>query len=65
MIYKNLEEEFKGFRTCGVDSLVWRLSIVLAHALQSLGGLKALAHIWYEFVQEMRYRWDKSMPIPG
>ncbi|CAH2001631.1 unnamed protein product [Acanthoscelides obtectus] len=62
---KNFEEEFKGFKTCTKDSLTWRLSIVLTHALQSLGGVKAVAHIWYEFVQEMRYRWEKSMPIPG
>nr|XP_023028129.1 rab3 GTPase-activating protein catalytic subunit [Leptinotarsa decemlineata] len=64
-IFQNLEEEFKSFKTCGKDSLIWRLSIVLAHCLQSLGGLRAFAHIWYEFVQEMRYRWDKCMPIPG
>lgn len=65
MTLKNLEEEFKGLKTCGKDSLVWRLCIVLAHSLQSLGGLRGFSHIWYEFVQEMRYRWDKNMPIPG
>ncbi|CAG9825552.1 unnamed protein product [Phaedon cochleariae] len=59
------EEDFKGFKTVAADSLCWRLSIVLAHALQSLGGVKAFCHVWYEFVQEMRYRWEKSMPIPG
>ncbi|CAH1235391.1 unnamed protein product [Diabrotica balteata] len=62
---KRFEADFKGFKTCPIDSLPWRLSIVLAHCLQSLGGIRAFAHIWYEFVQEMRYRWDKSMPIPG
>ncbi|CAH0557757.1 unnamed protein product [Brassicogethes aeneus] len=61
----NLEQDSKSFKTCPQDSLIWRLSIVLTHALQSLGGVKAFAHIWYEFVQEMRYRWEKSMPIPG
>ncbi|XP_018562940.1 rab3 GTPase-activating protein catalytic subunit-like [Anoplophora glabripennis] len=65
VLFKNLDDEFKGFKTCIVDSLTWRLSIVLAHALQSLGGIRAFAHVWYEFVQEMRYRWEKSMPIPG
>ncbi|CAG9853851.1 unnamed protein product [Phyllotreta striolata] len=63
--FKNLDEEFKGFKTCSSDSLIWRLSIILSHCLQSLGGLRAFAHVWYEFVQEMRYRWEKSMPIPG
>ncbi|XP_056631397.1 rab3 GTPase-activating protein catalytic subunit [Diorhabda sublineata] len=65
VFFKKIDEEFKGYKTCNVDSLPWRLSIVLAHCLQSLGGLKAFAHIWYEFVQEMRYRWEKSLPIPG
>lgn len=65
ILFKNFDEEFKGFKTCSPDSLVWRLSIILTHCLQSLGGLRAFAHIWYEFVQEMRYRWEKSMPIPG
>jgi hypothetical protein len=41
------------------------LSIVLAHALQSLGGIRAFSHLWFEFVQEMRYRWEKSIPISG
>ncbi|KAG5876073.1 hypothetical protein JTB14_011557 [Gonioctena quinquepunctata] len=63
--FKKLEEDFKGFKTCGSDSLIWRLSIVLAHCLQSLGGMRTFSHIWYEFVQEMRYRWEKSMLIPG
>lgn len=63
--FKNIDDEFKGYKTCNVDSLPWRLSIVMAHCLQSLGGLKAFAHVWYEFVQEMRYRWEKSLPVPG
>ena len=57
--------EFKGFKTTAEDSLVWRLSIVLAHCLQSFGGIKAFCHMWYEFVQEMRYRWEKCIMIPG
>ncbi|GJQ84643.1 hypothetical protein Trydic_g12672 [Trypoxylus dichotomus] len=62
---ENFENLFRGYKTCGHDSLVWRLSIVLAQATESLGGTKALAHLWYEFAQEMRYRWDKSYLIPG
>ncbi|XP_050306543.1 rab3 GTPase-activating protein catalytic subunit [Anthonomus grandis grandis] len=64
-IIQNFEEQFKGFKTCNEDSLIWRLSVVLCHTLQSLGGIKAFCHIWYEFVQEMRYRWEKGMMIPG
>ncbi|XP_044266890.1 rab3 GTPase-activating protein catalytic subunit [Tribolium madens] len=61
----NLDYECRGFKTCSSDSLIWRLSIVLGHALQSLGGIRAFSHLWFEFVQEMRYRWEKSIPIPG
>ncbi|KRT84176.1 hypothetical protein AMK59_316 [Oryctes borbonicus] len=62
---KNFHHLFRGYKTCGHDSLVWRLSIVLAQATETLGGTKALAHLWYEFAQEMRYRWEKSYVIPG
>ncbi|RZC05011.1 rab3 GTPase-activating protein catalytic subunit [Asbolus verrucosus] len=61
----SLEHECRGFKTCASDSLIWRLAIVLAHALQSLGGIRAFSHLWFEFAQEMRYRWEKSIPIPG
>ncbi|XP_014259581.1 rab3 GTPase-activating protein catalytic subunit [Cimex lectularius] len=52
-------------KTCAVDSLVWRLAVVLAHALSSLGGLKATVYLWHEFYQELRYRWNTSNLIPG
>ncbi|XP_030764613.1 rab3 GTPase-activating protein catalytic subunit-like [Sitophilus oryzae] len=64
-IFENMDEEFKGFKTCAEDLLPWRLAIVLSHCLQSLGGLKAFCQLWYEFVQEMRYRWEKSTMILG
>lgn len=64
-ILKSFETDSKGIKSCSMDSLVWRLAKVLVHTLQSLGGVRAFAHIWYEFVQEMRYRWEKSMPVPG
>lgn len=60
-----MDQEFRGFKTCAEDSLVWRLAILLSNVLQSLGGLKAFCHLWYEFVQQLRCRWDQSMVIPG
>ncbi|KAF7266262.1 hypothetical protein GWI33_020297 [Rhynchophorus ferrugineus] len=64
-IFKTMSEEFKSFKTCPEDSLIWRLSIILSHCIESLGGIKAFCHVWYEFVQEMRYRWEKCSMIPG
>nr|XP_022900950.1 rab3 GTPase-activating protein catalytic subunit [Onthophagus taurus] len=62
---KTIEDLFNGYKTCANDSLVWRLSITLAQTLDTLGGIRSMAHLWFEFVQEMRYRWDKSVAIPG
>ncbi|XP_015600324.1 rab3 GTPase-activating protein catalytic subunit [Cephus cinctus] len=59
------DDQWRGIKTCAVNSLVWRLSIVAAHCAHNLGGASALAHLWHEFVQEIRFRWEKSIPIPG
>lgn len=47
------------------DSLVHRLSILLAVVNTHLGGKKAMTQLWAEFVQEMRYRVDRGVQIPG
>ncbi|XP_018336159.1 rab3 GTPase-activating protein catalytic subunit-like [Agrilus planipennis] len=60
-----IENLSKGFKTCNSDSLVTRLAIVLAQAQNTLGGPRSLAQLWFEFYQEMRYRWEKSVIIPG
>ncbi|KAL1490569.1 hypothetical protein ABEB36_013239 [Hypothenemus hampei] len=64
-IINNRDEELNNIKTCNQESLVWRLSLVLSLCLQNFGGLKAFCHLWYEFVQEMRYRWENGIPIPG
>jgi hypothetical protein len=54
------------FKSCPVDSLIWRLAVVTALVADaSQGGLRAGAHLWYEVSQEMRYRWEHSTTIPG
>lgn len=60
-----MDGECPGVKTCSPDSLVWRLAVLLAQAMVSLGGARTLAYLWYEFVQEMRYRWENSILIPG
>ncbi|XP_076667332.1 RAB3 GTPase activating protein subunit 1 isoform X2 [Andrena cerasifolii] len=59
------EDQWKGVKTCAMDSLVWRFAIVAAHCTHNLGGMSALAQLWYEFVQEIRYRWETNILIPG
>ncbi|XP_063615005.1 rab3 GTPase-activating protein catalytic subunit-like [Penaeus indicus] len=52
-------------KSSGVDGLVWRLAIVMCHAIHSLGGLPAAAHLWHEVILELRFRWDNAITIPG
>ncbi|KYM94324.1 PREDICTED: rab3 GTPase-activating protein catalytic subunit isoform X1 [Cyphomyrmex costatus] len=59
------DDQWKGVKTCTMDSLVWRLSVVAAHCTHNLGGATALAQLWHEFVQEIRFRWEKNVLIPG
>ncbi|KAG5318252.1 RB3GP protein, partial [Pseudoatta argentina] len=59
------DDQWKGVKTCTMDSLVWRLSVVAAHCTHNLGGATALAQLWHEFVQEIRFRWEKNILIPG
>ncbi|KAL3281423.1 hypothetical protein HHI36_004631 [Cryptolaemus montrouzieri] len=61
----DIDKDCKGFKTCPPDSLLWRLAVVSASLQHSVGGLRSSAQLWYEFVQEMRYRWDKNIIIPG
>ncbi|XP_019887701.2 rab3 GTPase-activating protein catalytic subunit isoform X2 [Ooceraea biroi] len=59
------DDQWKGVKTCATDSLVWRLSVVAAHCTHNLGGVMALAQLWHEFVQEIRFRWEKTIFVPG
>lgn len=47
------------------DSLVFRLSLLLAICNTEFGGMSAVAHLWAEFTQEMRYRVERCIQIPG
>lgn len=62
---KTNQDQLSGMKTVPVDSLVWRLAVVMAHATHTLGGVKAASHLWFEFCQELRFRWERAIPIPG
>ncbi|KAM3964856.1 RAB3 GTPase activating protein subunit 1 [Aphomia sociella] len=72
---KQLEVEFKQgdagepklcsyVKTSPEGGLVWRLSVTAAR-LHDAGGLPYLAHLWYEFTQELQYRWEHRILVPG
>uniref|UniRef100_A0A1B0CJN2 Putative rab3 gtpase-activating protein catalytic subunit isoform x1 n=1 Tax=Lutzomyia longipalpis TaxID=7200 RepID=A0A1B0CJN2_LUTLO len=52
-------------KSASPDSLVQRLSALLAICYEYFGGYAAMAHLWMEFAQEMRYRVERCIQIPG
>ncbi|XP_047740524.1 rab3 GTPase-activating protein catalytic subunit isoform X2 [Hyalella azteca] len=60
-----LKDVCVGLKTAPAEGLVWRLSVVCCHALHSLGGLPAVAHLLYEVLLELRFRWDNCLVVPG
>lgn len=59
------DDAWRGVKTCAVNGLVWRFAIVAAHCAHNLGGAAALAQLWHEFVQELHFRWERGIVIPG
>ncbi|XP_030256625.1 rab3 GTPase-activating protein catalytic subunit isoform X2 [Sparus aurata] len=47
------------------DSLTYRLALCMCVVNYSYGGLRAVAHLWQEFVLELRYRWENNYLIYG
>ncbi|CAN2390051.1 Rab3 GTPase-activating protein catalytic subunit [Pristimantis euphronides] len=47
------------------DSLTYKLALCLCMVNFYHGGVRGVAHLWQEFVLEMRYRWENNHLIPG
>ncbi|XP_043086418.1 LOW QUALITY PROTEIN: rab3 GTPase-activating protein catalytic subunit-like [Puntigrus tetrazona] len=47
------------------DSLTSRLALCVSMVNFHHGGVRAVAHLWQEFVLEMRYRWENNCLIYG
>ncbi|XP_019546158.3 rab3 GTPase-activating protein catalytic subunit [Aedes albopictus] len=52
-------------KSANPDSLVHRLALLLAVCNSYYGGKRAVAQLWAEFSQEMRYRVERCIQIPG
>uniref|UniRef100_A0A182NLM2 Uncharacterized protein n=1 Tax=Anopheles dirus TaxID=7168 RepID=A0A182NLM2_9DIPT len=52
-------------KSANADSLVHRLAALLALCNACFGGKRTVAQLWAEFAQEMRYRVERCIPIPG
>ena len=55
---------FRQFKSAPTDSIASRLAVCMCVVNHSYGGVRAVAHLWQEFVLEMRYRWENNYYIP-
>lgn len=56
---------FSQLKSAPSDSLTYRLALCLSLVNYNYGGLRAVAHVWQEFVLELRYRWENNYLIFG
>ncbi|KAM6963507.1 rab3 GTPase-activating protein catalytic subunit isoform 2-T2 [Tautogolabrus adspersus] len=52
-------------KSAPIDSLTYRLALCVCLINYNHGGLRAVAHLWQEFVLELRYRWENNFLIYG
>ncbi|XP_071390489.1 rab3 GTPase-activating protein catalytic subunit isoform X2 [Centroberyx affinis] len=56
---------FNQMKSAPSDSLSYRLALCVCLVNFYHGGVRAVAHLWQEFVLEMRYRWENNYLIYG
>ncbi|KAL2081252.1 hypothetical protein ACEWY4_023105 [Coilia grayii] len=56
---------FNQFKSAPSDSLTYRLALCICMVNFYHGGVRAVAHLWQEFVLEMRYRWENNYLVCG
>ncbi|XP_037319315.2 rab3 GTPase-activating protein catalytic subunit isoform X1 [Pungitius pungitius] len=56
---------FLQLKSAPSNSLTYRLALCACLVNYNHGGLRAVAHLWQEFVLELRYRWENNYFIYG
>ncbi|KAM6898865.1 rab3 GTPase-activating protein catalytic subunit isoform 1-T2 [Lycodopsis pacificus] len=56
---------FLQLKSAPSDSLTYRLALCACLVNYNHGGVRAVAHLWQEFVLELRYRWENNHFIYG
>ena len=60
-----MKELNKQMKSAPLDSLTYKLAVTFCIINHHHGGLSAVAHLWQEFILEMRYRWENGHVICG
>ncbi|OQR78540.1 rab3 GTPase-activating protein catalytic subunit-like [Tropilaelaps mercedesae] len=53
-----LKEKLNCLKTTSRNSIVWRLSLALAEAYHTYGGIEGLAQLWVKVVAELRHHFE-------
>ncbi|XP_072274189.1 rab3 GTPase-activating protein catalytic subunit isoform X2 [Pyxicephalus adspersus] len=56
---------YSQLKSAPADSLTYKLALCLCMVNFYHGGVRGVAHLWQEFILEMRYRWENNYTIPG
>ncbi|XP_068102031.1 rab3 GTPase-activating protein catalytic subunit [Hyperolius riggenbachi] len=56
---------YSQLKSAPADSLTYKLALCLCMVNFYHGGVRGVAHLWQEFVLEMRYRWENNYMVPG
>ncbi|XP_017050072.1 rab3 GTPase-activating protein catalytic subunit [Drosophila ficusphila] len=64
---KSFKDKFDPMRIKSAvpDSLVCRLSCLLATCHAHLGSVEGMAQVWAAFTRQLRLLWDNSLTVPG
>ncbi|KAM9424226.1 rab3 GTPase-activating protein catalytic subunit [Pholidichthys leucotaenia] len=62
---KNSDNMFLHLKSAPGGSLTYRLALCVCVVNYNYGGLRAVAHLWQEFVLELRSRWENNCVISG
>uniref|UniRef100_A0A8C4HBK4 Rab3 GTPase-activating protein catalytic subunit n=1 Tax=Dicentrarchus labrax TaxID=13489 RepID=A0A8C4HBK4_DICLA len=65
LLFPCVQNLFLQLKSAPIDSLTYRLALCVCLVNYNHGGLRAVAHLWQEFVLELRYRWENNYLIYG
>ncbi|XP_057303709.1 rab3 GTPase-activating protein catalytic subunit-like isoform X2 [Hydractinia symbiolongicarpus] len=59
-----MQDKYRHMKSAPVDSLTYMVAVCISFVNHSYGGISAVAHLWHEFVLELRYRLDNVILLP-
>uniref|UniRef100_A0A1X7V1X7 Uncharacterized protein n=1 Tax=Amphimedon queenslandica TaxID=400682 RepID=A0A1X7V1X7_AMPQE len=63
IVHIKLDSLTRELKSAPPNSLTMRLAKAFCN-IHNDYGLKAMAHIWYEVIHELRYRWENGIALP-